>query len=172
MLQTLCFLPAPISLGSQGEPESPTGSGRFFRVFALTSDLALSSALCTVQFDTAQQTGFWSTSPTVKVKQRNRHVRTEKFINSHFIVPDGVDDHDEELEQRSIRTSIRQQDDLHLRIDWRDIFKHVFPSMELRDLQSRPQTPDESSTMLGLLTSLSNRLQDAREADSLPTSTL
>jgi hypothetical protein len=58
-------------------------------------------------------------------------------------------------------------------VDWRDIFKQIFQPMDSKeDFQSRPQTPDESSTMLGLLTSLSTRLQDAKDINSLPTSTL
>jgi len=170
-LQTLYFLPAPMSFDSNGEPESPTECGRFFRVFALKSDLALSSALCRAHFDTAQHTSFWTTSPTVKLKQRNRNVRTEKFVDSRFIVPDGVDDYDEQLEQRSIRTS-KVSEDSHLRIDWRDIFKHVFPPMDFKDPQSRPQPPLESNTMSELLTGLSARLQEAKDANSLPTSTL
>lgn len=100
-------------------------------------------------------------------------MRTEKFVNSHFIVPDGVDDYDEELERRSMRTS-KEVGDMHLRIDWRGIFKHIFriPSMDSKDFQSRPQTPDESSTMLGILNDLSTRLQNAKDENSLSTSTL
>jgi hypothetical protein len=177
LLHTLCFLPAPLTYGSMVEPDDSENGSRFFRVLALTSNLALYSALCVAHIAVhgrSKMPEFWTIPPTLKLKQKNKHFRSDRTVHSGFIVPDGLDEEAYAPSRDGFMGSHSSQkrDDLHLRMDWREIFRHVFPPIDLKELQSHPQTPDESSSMTRLLDGISARLQDAKDANSLTMATL
>jgi len=177
LLHTLYFLPAPVTSGSSEEPDGVKNGSRFFLVFALTSSLALCSALCvahTVVSQGSKMPELWINPPTFKLKQKNKQFRSERTVEFGFIVPDGLDEKDYAPpgDQSMNSHTGQKRDDVHLRMDWREIFGHVFPPIDLKELQSRPQTSDKSSNMTKILSKISARLQDAKDTNSLTMATL
>lgn len=172
--QNLLFMPAALTYGTESGSENSESSTQLFRIFALTSELALYSALCIAHSSTdTKMLGILTTPPTIEARQRNRRVRSQKTAASSFIVPDLLDEENlSEVANSSSAKTRTRDDDFHLRMDWREIFKLVYPSITLKELQSRQQTPEEPQTMTHFINHLSTRLQDARDANNLPMGTL
>lgn len=175
-MREISFLPAPLTYGSGEEPDGAEHGSRFFRVLALTSNLTFCSALYMAHVAMSRGTKLpkhWITPPTFKLKQKNKRLRSERNVKSGFIVPDGLEEDETTVGKKfKDRLSSQNQDDTHLRMDWRDTFRHVFPPTDLKKLQSRPPSPDGSSTITGLLNDIYARLKDAKTEGSLTMATL
>lgn len=175
LLHTLCFLPVSLTYASGEDPEDDETDARFFRMLALSSTLALYSALSVhiPGLKGSNSQGLWTTSPALKAGQKNKRVISERYVESRFIIPDGLDEDLVLSAGKPVNHDYNQElDDLHLRMDWKAIFKHVFPSVDLKELQSRPQSPAESSTMTGLLNGIYFFLQDAKDMNKLTMATM
>jgi RNA polymerase I-specific transcription initiation factor RRN6 len=115
--------------GSGPDPED-FEQFKFFQVWALTSDLGLSSTLCAVNDSRTSSASI--SAPTTKVSQSLRRIGSRN-VKDLFIVPDEDNEEDGFLGQfwSSMRvdaaaTSGNDTDDLRLRMNWRGLFEHVF----------------------------------------------
>jgi hypothetical protein len=104
-----------------------------------------------------------------------------EYVDNLFILPDGMDEegvldepHKKPKREQDLVGKTKAQDDLQLRLNWRNVFQHVFlqniPSgQEIgHDIGSTPKFPK----MLELLGRVSDRINQGLEEGVLPASTL
>jgi RNA polymerase I-specific transcription initiation factor RRN6 len=188
-LHTLCFLNSPLASRSSHHASGPElqyleQDVKFFQLWALTSNLGLSSTLFSIYSpapDGHLERIPLILPPSVRLGGSNRRMGSE-FVDDPFIVPDGMDEEaflDEpchkkpELEQDLARKS-KAQDDLRLRLNWRKIFQHLFlqdfPTGQ--DIDHDVSSMPKFSKMLELLSRASDRINQGLGENVLAASTM
>jgi hypothetical protein len=186
MVQAVCFLPAPIMSNSSRMPGSELQlierNVKFYQILALTSTLALRSALYAMQIIPARSSSslrLHITAPTTRISLRRRLPDSGKAVSDSFVVPDElaseeeVDDIPEDLSQnyQQSRSNKMGLDFLKPRLNWRGIFQQVF-------MDNYTTHPPNSSliqsfeTMSELLDNASHNMKQKMEEDRLPMTSL
>ncbi|RDL39034.1 uncharacterized protein BP5553_03374 [Venustampulla echinocandica] len=178
---SLYLCPAPLisDPGPQLE-QSDIGLG-FLQVWALSPDLTLSSAICIAHNAIPEKLRlprFLVTAPEVPLSLFR--ARPGPVQRQDFVVPNGLDDiafvaTTPGCIRRDHQSKVAKmkQTDLRLRIDWKRIFKAVFPQAGSKYPHNESQlgTPGESSMIAELLTTIYDSLQQSRHENSLPNTT-
>jgi len=186
MLHTLCFFPAPLTSNSSRIPgpewQFVERDVKFYQVWALTSNLGLSTTLCAIYTGSTRNASLprlLITAPTARISLRRRTVMDGQVVVDSFIVPDSLVD-DEELDRLPAAMSRldqrfsgkeKMQDDLRFRINWRGIFQQVF-------MDASPGNPAEIGvsesfeTVSDLVEHVSDFIKQKMEGDTLAMSSL
>lgn len=185
MLQTVCFLPTPIISNSSRTPgpelQLIERNVKFYQIWALTSTLALRSALYAMQVIPAGSSSslrLHISAPATRLALRRRLPDSGKAVSNSFVVPDELTS-EEEIDdipnlsqnyQQSRRNNIGMGS-LKPRLNWRRIFQQVF-------MDNYTVHPPNASlirsfeTMSELLDVASHNMRQNMEEDRLPMTSL
>jgi RNA polymerase I-specific transcription initiation factor RRN6 len=178
ILHSLCFLRAPLTWSPSRIPgpewKFVERDVKFYQVWALTSNLGLSSTLCATYTISARSTSLprlYIAAPTTRGSFRRRPIEARHAVPDTFLVPDGLVDEEEfgnltaNLSQSDQRFwgKDKAKDDPKLRINWRGIFRKVF--MDSLDCQTDAGFSESFDSMTKLVEKVSHRIQQNMEED-------
>jgi RNA polymerase I-specific transcription initiation factor RRN6 len=182
-LQTLCFVETPlqpITTRLPGPELQYIEEGvRFYQILALTLDLGLSSALCSIQTISSQSSRSSMLRiivPTSTSIRSSGHVSSQRVEDDSFIVPDELVD-DEGLDRLpelpfhphgSLSFRKFAQDDSRFKINFRPIFQQAFPLAGQKDREEI----DSVENMTDLLKSALDGIHQGKENDNFAMTTL
>ena len=174
-IQTLQFTQVPLA----ADPVLRTGheyqyidhNVKFYQVWAVSSNLSLNSTLSAIHGTGPNGDELTITAPTWKVSKAARRNKNRTFLTT-FVAADGEVEGDLEsstsrIAQISLAMTETQQD-LRLRLNWRDVFQHIFSENDVH-FASNANT---SKTMNDLVMVINSRLNQGKEQDCLPISSL
>jgi hypothetical protein len=153
MIQTLYLLSTTFMLHNPKPMSGPAKvyadhNVRFYQLFGLSKTLGLYHALCATSWidpgkSNAEQAKYQTVlAPTIKDGQRGKIKSLLRIVEDQFIVPDGLEDDDDNLESFNVppcalaksapftRRQSEVLDDLFLSIDARRLFKASFLERE------------------------------------------
>lgn len=174
-LQSLLFLQAPLIPRSSRAPgpefDYVERGVRFYQAWFLASNLETGSTLYAVHdlnISNGTNQMYCITAPTRKILDARRREAVER-IKSHFIVPDGDLDEDQNASNEPLSThastsGIGMRDPLRLCINWIEIYRRVFSTHE-----------DSSETEIfnkHLKTVISDHVQKGKDRNHAPMTTL
>ncbi|TAQ88050.1 hypothetical protein B7494_g3615 [Chlorociboria aeruginascens] len=183
---SLCVIPALFSRVSSVEPSGlgvkyAQADVKFYQFWLLGSDLGLSTTLCAMinayPLDNPQKSRVLA--PTSKNSHQyvsSRRIKKDSFIVSDDYIEEGNFGHFRLRGGKGARVEKginTQNDDVRFRVSSRTVFKHIFMA---GTSTSSPgvQTADASTaeTLHELLQNISDVIQEGKEQDSLPVTTL
>ncbi len=190
-LQTLCVLPAPLTLTSTSnsggqELQYLEQDVRFFQLWALTTDLGLHSTLFSVPKTSSEEiTGpqLHITAPTIKLTQSLRS-QGPQFVHNSFIVADGMNDelslgHKFAFRGSEVHSNIgRDEDDLRFTLNWKVIFQQAFGLSEIHtdnidnDDDDTVSQEEGETRLKECLDRVSSHIQEGISQEKLLSSTL
>jgi hypothetical protein len=183
-INTLLFNPVAFQDGASTNLEPAENPMAFLQAWALSTDLALGSALCVVHQGvpgTPKLPSFWKQPPTVGVKKIHRKFLSEKSIQDDFFVDDRDDEENVNIlaptyavRDQHVEALKERQNDLRRRMDWSLIFKSVFPYFSPK--YSQDPWPfsgfNSTSTMHEIIAALNDHIYQVKDSGGIALTTL
>jgi hypothetical protein len=191
MIQTLCIIPATFKPSSTNEISGPgrvyfDQGVRFYQLFGLGANLALSYSLCATSSPVARLPGrpikhLTVQAPTARVSKVSK-LSSALVVEDQFVVPDGLDDNhyiiegvDTPLapvwEKSPGNAQSRVQNQLLMTVDARRLFKVAFFDSE-GTRSASPSSPGQSHTMVECMEQVLRAVTEKRENGLQGTSTM
>jgi RNA polymerase I-specific transcription initiation factor RRN6 len=175
-IQTIKFTPAPLMADSAPvtgqESKYIDYNVKFYQIWAVSSNLSLNSTLSAIYDTSLKGDELTITAPTWKVS-KTANLNKNRGFGATFVAADG--EVDGELESSTSRiapvsslamTEIQQG--LHWRLNWRNVFQHIFSGNDVF-CTSQAKTV---KTIMDLIMVVNNRLDQGKQEDCLPISSL
>ncbi|CAG8958326.1 hypothetical protein HYFRA_00000682 [Hymenoscyphus fraxineus] len=182
-LDTLCFVPAAFDAGDDSDLAGLEDVFRFYQVWALTSQLALTSTVCVAHdagLDHSKIPSFWKDVALNRRKStRFSKVVSAKVVSKPFIIKDHEDEENLEFINPSSIPQVphelvlrQKQEDLRLRINWGMVFDRIYSNNIISKAASPIPSQNETGTLEMLLKTLWDEFHRAKQTGGITMSTL
>jgi hypothetical protein len=180
-IRTLLFSPVGFQNSMATYSQDDGDLTMIFQAWALSTDLALGSALCVSYQGSEKLPSLWKTFPTVRVKKTHRGLISDKYAGDDFRISDGEDERAVDalapphaIRDRHLVKLDANQNDLRRRVDWTRVFEKVFSAFDPTNEQISETSSRSAPTrsMNELILSMNKHLNHAKFSDGITLTTL